>query len=104
MNTRKDPFAILAEASAFQIKAPRAEPVSDTAIEHIARNRNFPSREGTKPRRARRHYRTGRDQHLGIKTTAETRDRFYKAADERKVPMGELLRLALDAPERAGGR
>lgn len=38
----------------------------------------------------------------GIKTTAETRDRFYKASDERKVPVGELLLLALDALDRAG--
>jgi hypothetical protein len=30
-------------------------------------------------------------------------ERFYKMADERKVPLGELLRLALDALEGAGG-
>jgi len=106
MNTRKNPFATLAEASTFQTKPPRAEPVSDEAIENIAQNRNFPSREGpktaTKAARQQRRYRTGRDQHLGIKTTAETRSRFYKAADERKVPLGELLKLALDALDRAG--
>ena len=107
MSTRKNPFATLAEASAFQTKAPRAESIPDAAMEHIAERRNFPSREAprsaSKPARAPRRYRTGRDQHLGIKATVETRDRFYKAADERKVPLGELLRLALDALERAGG-
>lgn len=106
MNTRKNPFATLAEASGFQTKAPRAETVSDAAIEHIARNRNFPSREAptspSKPKREPRRYRTGRDQHLGIKITVATRDRFYKAADQRKVPLGVLLELALDALEGAG--
>jgi|HubBroStandDraft_2_1064218.scaffolds.fasta_scaffold828466_2 hypothetical protein len=105
MNTRKNPFATLAEASAFQTKQSRVEPVSDAAIEHIAENRNFPSREAPRSanKRVPRRYRTGRDQHVGIKTTAETRTRLYKAADERKVPLGVVLELALDALERAGG-
>ena len=106
MSTRNNPFAKLADAATFQTKAPRAEPVSDAAIEHIAQNRNFPSREAprsaAKPARQVRRYRTFRDQHLGIKTTVETKERFYKAADERKVPLGVLLELALDALERAG--
>ena len=106
MNARKNPLAGLLDASSFQTKPPRLEPVPHEAIERIAEKRNFPSREAPKaagPARQQRRYRTGRDQHLGIKTTTETRNRFYKAADERKVPLGELLRLALDALERAGG-
>lgn len=107
MNTRKNPFATLAEASSFETKPPRSAPVPAAAIEHIAQNRNFPSREApkatSKPRREPRRYRTGRDQHLGIKTTIETRERFYKMADQRKVQHGVLLELALDALERAGG-
>lgn len=107
MNTRNNPFATLKEASSFQTKAPRAESVPAAAIDHIAQNRNFPSREAPKPagkpRREPRRYRTGRDQHLGIKTTIETRERFYKMADERKVQHGVLLELALDALDRAGG-
>ena len=35
--------------------------------------------------------------------TEETKEKFYKAVDARGVPQGELLRLALDALERAGG-
>jgi hypothetical protein len=50
------------------------------AIEQIAESRNFPSREAPKPKakpaRQQRRYRTGRDQHLRIKTSGETRDRF----------------------------
>ncbi len=106
MNARKNPLAGLIEASSFQTKTLRPQPVPDEAIERIAEKRNFPSREAPKaarPDRQQRRYRTGRDQHLGIKTTAETRNRFYNAADERKVPLGELLRLALDALEGAGG-
>jgi hypothetical protein len=103
--TRKNPFATLADASTFQTKVPRAQPVTSEAIERIAENRNFPSREVPKstaqPARKQRRYRTGRDQHLGIKTTEETRKRFYDAADKRKVPLGELLRLALDALEKS---
>jgi CHAT domain-containing protein len=35
--------------------------------------------------------------------TAETLERFYKAVDARNVPLGELLKQALEALERAGG-
>jgi hypothetical protein len=35
-------------------------------------------------------------------TTAETKARIYKAADERGVVIGEALRLAIDALELAG--
>lgn len=105
MKARKNPLAGLLEASSFQTKPPRPEPVPHEAIERIAEKRNFPSREAPKvsrPARQQRRYRTGRNQHLGIKATAETIERFYKAVDAQKVPSGELLRLALDALERAG--
>jgi hypothetical protein len=50
-----------------------------------------------------RRYRTERNQHLGIKATEETVRRFSKAREARNnIQHGELLRLALDAPERAG--
>jgi hypothetical protein len=107
MSSRKDVFATLAEAARFEPKPLRTQPVPDEAIERIAEKRNFPSREAPKPNgrpaRRQRRYRTGRNQHLGIKATAETVERFYKAADARNVPLGEVLRLALDALEKAGG-
>ena len=106
MSGRVDPFSILKEPPNFATK-PRAEkPVEESAVEDIARQNNFPSRQAPKApkaeRRKQRRYRTGRNQHLGIKATPETVERFYKAADDRHVPLGELLRLALDALERAG--
>jgi hypothetical protein len=105
MSGRVDPFSILKEPTSFPTK-PRAEkPVEESAIEDIARQNNFPSRQAPKPakveRRKQRRYTTGRNQHLGIKATKETVERFYKAADEKNVPSGELLRLALDALEGA---
>lgn len=104
MSTRKNPFATLADAAQFEPKPPRAQPASSDVIERIAERRGFPSREAPKPAaepaRKQRRYRTGRDQHLGIKTSEETRSRFYNAADKRNVPLGELLRLALDALEK----
>ena len=108
MNARINPFATLAEPPVFEPKVKPEKIVPKETIERIAKDNNFPSRQApdtvsTKPRRKPRRFRTGRNQHLGIKTTTEVQDRFYKAADERNVPLGELLRLALDALERAGG-
>ena len=106
MSERVNPFALLSEPAAFPTKPRPDKRVEETAIDDIARQNNFPSRQPAKPpapKRKQRRYRTGRNRHLGIKATTETLERFYKAADERNVPLGELLRLALDALERAGG-
>ena len=106
MNARKNPLENLLVIPSFQTKPPRVQSAPSEDIERIAEQRNFPSREATKATkrsRQQRRFRTGRDQHVGVKTTEETRDRFHKMADQRKVPLGELLRLALDALERAEG-
>ena len=49
--------------------------------------------------RKRRVYRTGRNRNFSMKATNEAVERFYKMADERKVTLGALLELALDALE-----
>jgi len=104
MNTRVNAFATLAEPPTFTTKAPKTEkPVEEETIARIAEQNNFPSREAPKARRKQRRYKTGRNRHLGIRATDETVENFYKAADARNVPLGELLRLALDALERAAG-
>lgn len=107
MSGRVDPFAILKEPTAFPTKPKPEKRVEENAIDDIARQNNFPSRQAPKSavvsKRKQRRYRTGRNRHLGIKATDETVERFYKAADERNIPLGEALRLALDALERAGG-
>ena len=108
MNARVNPFLNLADAPVFTTKAKTDKPVPTATIERIAEENNFPSRQATKapakePRRKRRVYTTGRNRQFNIKATSETVDRFYKMADERKVPLCELLEQALDALERAGG-
>jgi len=106
MSGRVDPFALLKEPTAFTTKPRPEKRVEETAIAEVARANNFPSRQPPKPdaapKRKQRRYRTGRNKHLGIKATDETVERFYKAADNRNVPLGKLLELALDALERAG--
>lgn len=105
MSGRVDPLAILKEPTAFATKPRHEKRVEEETIAEIARQENFPSRQAPKaaaPKRQQRRYRTGRNRHLSIKATDETVERFYKAADARNVPLGEFLRLALDALEREG--
>jgi len=106
MNTRVNPFLNLKEPPAFTTKQKKEMQVAEEALTRIADENNFPSRQAPKPpkepRRKPRRYRTGRNQQLNIKATGETIERFLKTADDRHVPLGELLRLALDALDRAG--
>jgi hypothetical protein len=110
MSVRVDPFAILKEpVPSFTTKPKKERRVEEEAVERIAEENNFPSRQATKttpstPRRKRRIYRTGRNQQFNAKATPETIEKFYKLANERNVPLGELMRLALDALEKAGGQ
>ena len=107
MSGRVNPFANLAEPPVFTTKPRKEKPVAEEAIARIAEENNFPSRQAPKapkePRRKRRVYTTGRNRQFNIKVTSETLERFYKMADERHVPLCELLEEALDALERAGG-
>ena len=88
----------------FTVKPKAEKPVPKETVDEIATKNNFPSRQARKaqnsPARPRRVYRTGRNRHLGIKATNDTVERPYKLADERKVTLGALLELALDALER----
>ena len=109
--TRTNPFAdVSATLPTFETK-PKAsqQPIAADQVERIAKVHNFPSRQPTvkaksrPPRRIARH-RTGRNQQFNIKATAETVERFYKLADAKRVPLGELLEQALDALERSAGQ
>ena len=107
MSERVNPFADLTTPLPFfTIKPKKEKPVEEEAIARIAAENNFPSRQAPKisrePKRKRRVYTTGRNRQFNIKVTAETVERFYKMADERKVPLCALLEEALDALERAG--
>ena len=107
MSERVNPFAQITEDAPVFTTKPRAEKrVEETAIAQLAEQNNFPSRQAAKApkteRRKPRIHRTGRNQQFNAKATAETIGRIYKLADDRKVPLGELLRLAVDALERDG--
>jgi len=106
MSTRVNPFANIADPPTFTTKPKQDKTVAEETITHLAEQNNFPSRQAAKapkePKRKPRIHRTGRNQQFNAKATAETIDRIYKAANELKVPLGELLRLAIDALERAG--
>jgi hypothetical protein len=101
MSDRVNPFADLKDTPVFTTKPRAAKPVEEETIARIAEDNSFPSRQATKPakadRRKPRIHRTGRNQQFNAKATQETIARIYKNADERKVPLGELLRLAMDA-------
>ena len=107
MSERVNPFANIQDPPVFTTK-PRAEKrVEEATIARIAEENKFPSRQATtRPARAERRkpriHRTGRNQQFNAKATAETINKIYKLADERKVPLGELLRLAADALEQQG--
>jgi hypothetical protein len=52
-------------------------------------------------KRKQRRFTTGRNQQLNFKATAQTVERLYRLADERKLTLCETLELALDALERS---
>jgi hypothetical protein len=111
---RANPFADIDELPAFQPK-PKAVPrhVEREHIDRIAEANNFPSRQPTPPPpaaaspmpvRSARRYKTGRNQQINIKATADVIQRLYKLADARHVPLGKLLEEALEALESTAGQ
>src|ERR1035438_1041406 len=100
MSTRINPFGNLNDPPIFATKPKKETPLEKETMERIAEQNNFPSRQAAKPkaeRRKPRTHRTGRNQQFNAKATPETIQRFYKAADDRHVPLGELMKQALDA-------
>jgi hypothetical protein len=106
MNERINVFADLNNPPAFTTKPKATKPVEEAAITKLAEQNNFTSRQATRPvkveRRKPRTHRTGRNVQFNVKVTAETNNKIYKLADERKVTLGELLELAMVALEREG--
>src|SRR5580658_2300407 len=103
MSTRVNAFANLAEPPTFTTKPKHDKIVTEETIMQLAEENNFPSRQAARsakePKRKPRTHRTGRNQQFNAKATAETIDKIYKLANEKNVPLGELLRLAIDALE-----
>jgi len=108
MSERINPFAnIDKEPPVFTTKPKPVKPVEEETIARLAEQNNFPSRQATKPpkteRRKPRIHRTGRNVQFNATATTETITKIYKLADEKKVPLAELLKLAVEALEREGG-
>jgi hypothetical protein len=101
MSTRVNPFADVKDVPVFTTKPRKGTPVEKEEVDRIAAENNFPSRQAPRmakePKRKPRIHRTGRNQQFNAKATPETIQRFYKAADDRRVPLGELLKQALDS-------
>lgn len=100
-NAPRDPFAsTVIEPPQFAKKAKAARPTTDAAtVEQIAIDNNFTSRQPPRvqvTRKQKRHT-TGRNQHIPVKATAATAERFRLMAEQRGVTYGEMLEIALDA-------
>lgn len=106
MSERVSPFGSLDDFAPTPKKERAPKPVEKAAIEQVAADNGFPSRQPVKaepkpaPRQQRR-YTTGRNQQINIKATAETIAKLTAIADEMRVPLGEVLARALDALEKA---
>lgn len=102
MNERANPFGDLSD---FQPSQPKpTSPIREAATDQIAAEHGFPSRQAVKPTeqpgpRQQRRHRTGRNQQINVKATAETVAQFNRLADELGVPLGEVLERALKALE-----
>lgn len=103
---RANPFADLTE---FQSK-PKPKPVQCEAIEKLAQENGFPSWQSgmnqilkekspveAKPRKKSRRYTTVRNQQINIKATSETIEKLYRIADDKQLPLGNVLKIALDS-------
>lgn len=106
MSERINPFATLKDAPTFSTKPKPEKPVEAEVLAQVAEANNFTSRQPAKvakaPARKLRRHRTGRNVQFNAKATTETIARIYKQADDLGVVLGEWMRLAADAMERAG--
>lgn len=107
---RRNAFADTEAPQQFDVKPRPSGPTEVEHVDRLALDNNFPSRQAPRAlpeaaaapaTRNRRVHRTGRNQQLNFKATAETIERFYSMADKKRVPLCELLELALDALERS---
>jgi hypothetical protein len=89
------------DLSDFKPKAPPDK----AAVKAVAEGAQFRSREPQPPpvapaKREPRRYRTGRNQQLNLKVTAEAAEAFYALADETGWVLGEVFERAIAALKR----
>jgi len=107
MTDRVNPFGDLGDFTPAPAK-PKAE-LRDV-VDQVAAANNFPSRQPTKaveaPEPAQEKLPslrkvTGRSHQVNIKTTFEAKKRLMELSAEKRMPLGEILELALEALEKS---
>ncbi len=92
----------LEDLSDFGARPSHRRPPAE-ALDQVARENGFPTREPTQaavsPMDGRRRRTTGRNRQINIKATAETIDHLYRLSDALQLPLGEVLERALHALE-----
>lgn len=108
MSDRKDSFANLDDFS--PIESP-LKPVDRGVIDQIADRHDFPSRAAIKQQAPAmptkgisRRYKTGRNQQINIKASAEYLERFYALLEVYKLSQAELFERAVEALENTSGK
>jgi hypothetical protein len=100
MSERVNPLGDLAD---FQPKLSPASPrPSADKVDAVASAHGFPSRDAAKPipqTTTRRRFRTGRNQQINIKASADTIARMTRIADALNLPLGAILEKAIEALE-----
>lgn len=100
---RANPFADIENLPTFEPKPKTTPRANKEKLEELADASGFPSRQPVRTAPSRRppgrRYKTGRNQQINIKATPEVIERLYRLADEKHVPLGELLEQALGALE-----
>lgn len=111
MNERANPFGDLGDFAPAPAK-PKTDPA---VIDQVAEAHGFPSRQPIKaePERQpapavpvledmpRLRKASGRTHQVNIKMTFEAKKRLIEMSTEKRMPMGELLEIALDALEKS---
>lgn len=112
MMNRVNPFADLDEIEVKPKK--KLDPEEAKKISQIAEQNGFPSRQARAeappkqkaaepaielPIRRGRRLATQRTMQFNVRANPTDVSRFYQLADEYNVPLGELLKMALDALE-----
>jgi hypothetical protein len=90
------------DVSAFAPKKPAKSVAPETeAIRAVSETANFKSREPVQTaKKPDRRHRTGRNEQLNVKVTAQTLALFYKISDQQKWVLGETLERAVRALQR----
>lgn len=92
---RVNSFAEITDLSDLKPKTTPSKKPNKAAVDSIAKETGFVSRQANTDRRTR--FKTGRNQQLNIKVTQKAMERFYELADEMVQPLGAVFEDAINA-------